>query len=66
VHHHTPRVISVIFSNGLVLNMTPGHPILTTEGWKSRDIENSLIEHNTIATWLNIGDTIINISNDII
>ena len=66
VHHNTPRVISVIFSNGLVLNMTPGHPILTTEGWKSRDIENSLIEHNTIATWLNIGDTIINISNDII
>ena len=64
VHHHTPRVISVIFSNGLVLNMTPGHPILTTEGWKSRDIENSLIEHNTITTWLNIGDTIINISNN--
>ena len=61
-HHNTPRVIKVTFSNNTVLNMTPGHPIMTTDGWKSRDIENSLYEHNTIATWLEIGDKVININ----
>ena len=61
-HYNTPRVIKVILSNNVILKITPGHPILTTEGWKSRDIENSLYEHNTVATWLNIGDQIIGYS----
>ena len=59
IHHNTPRVLNITFSNGLTLGMTPGHPILTIDGWKSRDIENSLYEHNVIASWLNIGDIVI-------
>ena len=59
IHHNTPRVLDITLSNGLVLGITPGHPILTTEGWKSRDLENSIEEHGVIATWLNIGDIII-------
>ena len=65
-HYNTPRVIKVILSNNVVLKITPGHPILTTEGWKSRDIENSLYEHNTIATWLNIGDQVIGYSGIVV
>jgi hypothetical protein len=64
IHHNTPRLIRVIFSDGSFLNMTPGHPLLSTKGWKSRDIENSLYEHNTDATWLEIGDEIIGIDNN--
>lgn len=44
--------------------MTPGHPILSIEGWKSRDIENSREEHMTEATLLNIGDVIIGANNN--
>lgn len=58
-HEDTPRVLRMTFSNGVVLGITPGHPLLTTEGWKSRDPENSAWEHRTIATWLEIGDIII-------
>lgn len=50
IHHDTPAVINVYFEDGTVLGMTPGHPLLSTKGWKSRDIENSLYEHGTIAT----------------
>lgn len=65
-HYNTSRVIKVILSNNVVLKVTPGHPILTTEGWKSRDIENSLYEHNTIATWLNVGDQVIGYSGIVV
>ena len=58
-HYNTPKVLEIAFSNGIVLGITPGHPILTTNGWKSRDIENSLYEHNTVADWLEIGDEVI-------
>jgi hypothetical protein len=59
VHHNTPKLIKVSLSDGTSIILTPGHPLLSTCGWKSRDIENSLYEHNTIATWLNVGDILI-------
>ena len=33
--------------------MTLGHPIYTLEGWKSKDIETSLLEHDVKANLLN-------------
>ena len=64
VHHNTPRIINIYLSNGIKLGITPGHPIMTTQGWKSRDIENSLYEHGVIASWLNIGDTVLSFGNN--
>ena len=58
-HHDTPRVLEIELSNGVKLGVTPGHPLMTTKGWKSMDPANSAWEHNTIATWLEIGDEII-------
>ena len=64
VHHNTPAIMDVYFENGETLGITPGHPMLSTNGWKSRDLLNSLLEHNTVATWLEINDEIINLYND--
>jgi len=55
-YHDTPKVLDISFSNGIVLGATPGHPFLTTEGWKSRDPYTSKLEHNVDTTWLEIGD----------
>lgn len=62
-HYNTPRIIEIKFINGNNLLITPGHPILTYNGWKSKDIENSLYEHNTIVTYLNIHDLVIGYYN---
>ena len=32
IHHNTPAVIDVHFADGTVLGMTPGHPLLSTDG----------------------------------
>lgn len=31
-HHNTPRMVEVIFANGTILKMTPGHPLLSKKG----------------------------------
>ena len=41
------------------MSMTPGHPILTTEGWKSLDLDNSVYEHGVKTTLLNINDEVL-------
>lgn len=64
-HFNTPRVLDILLSDNTHMGITPGHPILTTEGWKSRDIENSLYEHNTVATWLELGDTIVGLNGNV-
>jgi len=46
-------------SDGNELLITPSHPILTTDGWKSSDLWLSLIEHHVIAARLQIGDIVI-------
>ena len=64
VHHNTPTMVKLTFNTGKILELTPGHPLYSTNGWKSLDLENSLYEHGTIATLLNIGDIIIGINNN--
>ena len=65
VHYNTPFIMTLILSNSLIIKMTPGHPILTTTGWKSMDIENSLYEHGVIAKELQINDEIIGYGNNV-
>ena len=55
-YENVPAVMAVLLSNSTILGITPSHPILTTEGWKSRDIEASKIEHGVDVKWLNLGD----------
>ncbi len=64
LHINTPEMVDYTLSNGIVLHATPGHPLLSTDGWKSLDIENSLYEHGTVATLLKIGDEIIGINGN--
>lgn len=42
VHHHTPRMIMMRFTNGSVISATPDHPLLCTKGWRSRNVKGSL------------------------
>ena len=60
-HHNTPQMVKLTFANNTTIELTPGHPLYSTKGWKSLDIKNSLLEHTTVATLLKIGDIIINI-----
>ena len=64
IHHNTPQMVRLTFNTGDILELTPGHPLYSTSGWKSLDIANSLWEHNTIATFLQKNDTIININQN--
>ena len=64
VHHDTPAIVKLNFANKTNLYLTPGHPLYSTDGWKSLDIENSWYEHGTIATLLKVGDEIININGN--
>lgn len=64
IHHNTPSMVRITFTNNDILELTPGHPLYSTNGWKSLDIENSLYEHGTIATLLHVGDEIIGINEN--
>ena len=46
------KIAKIELSNGKTLELTLGHPIYTLDGWQSLDIENSLDEHDTVATYL--------------
>ena len=59
VHPDTYAIVEITLSNGIVMSMTPGHPILTTEGWKSLDLDNSVYEHGVETTLLNINDEVL-------
>ena len=56
---NTPELVKIIFDDKSELIMTPGHPILSTNGWKSRNIEDSKLGHGVEATLLQIGDIIV-------
>ena len=64
IHHNTPSMVKIYLSDNTTMFMTPGHPLYSTNGWKSLDIENSLYEHGTITTLLKIGDEIIGIDHN--
>ena len=54
------EMADIELSNGQILTMTLGHPLLTTQGWKSLDLENSEFEHGVSdATLLSVGDILI-------
>lgn len=61
-HLNTPRLIKITLANNTEVYLTPGHPILTTKGWKSLDIQNSILEHGVNVTLLKINDEILNLS----
>ena len=61
-HNNTPQMVQISFNNGDILKLTPGHPLLSIEGWKSLDTQASLQGHNVITTLLTIGDIILGIN----
>ena len=64
-HRNTAKMIRVELSNGTTIDLTPGHPLLTTQGWKSKDLNDSLYEHKVEATWLHVGDTVLGYDTDV-
>ena len=59
IHYGTQVTVNIELSNGVILHMTPGHPILTTDGWKYLDIINSKLEHGVDATLLELDDVVL-------
>ena len=59
IHPNAIDLVEVLLSNGIIMSMTPGHPVLTTEGWKSLDLENSIYEHGVKTTLLKINDEVL-------
>lgn len=59
INPDTTELVYIYLNNNKVLHITPGHPILTPEGWKSLDLEGSLKEHGVEATLLQFNDKII-------
>lgn len=59
IQHKAYSVVDVYLSNGEILKMTPSHPLLTSQGWKSLDIEKALFEHGLETTLLKVNDIIL-------
>ena len=64
IHHNTLSMVRIYLSNGIIMDMTPGHPIFTTTGWKSLNLLVSLLDHQVEATLLHTGDTIVGINGN--
>lgn len=60
-HYNTPKLVQLTFSNGVILQLTPGHPLYSNSGWKSLDPQNSLYEHETMASLMQLNDNILSI-----
>ena len=39
------QILDIITEDGITLHVTPGHPLLTSNGWKSLRPDISLMEH---------------------
>ena len=61
---HKNNIYDLYLSSGKKITMTGSHPILTTSGWKSLDIEGSLLDHGVEVTQLFEGDQIITCQNE--
>ena len=57
-------IVTLHFSNGQTLEMTPGHPIYTTDGWKSLDLFYSLLEHFMLVGLLEVGNEVVGITQN--
>lgn len=58
-HPNTKEMIEILFSNGNKLQLTKNHPILSTNGWKSKSPKESLSIHGVYTSELKIGDEIL-------
>lgn len=53
------QILHIELSNHTILKVTPSHPILTTDGWKSGDIYEALCQHHVETTKISVGDVVI-------
>lgn len=58
-HQLDKQLIKIELSDKTYSINTAGHPILTTQGWKSRDTDEAIERHNVSTNTLAIGDEII-------
>ena len=58
-HQLDKQLIKIELSDNTYSINTAGHPILTTQGWKSRDTDEAIERHNVSTNTLVIGDEII-------
>jgi intein/homing endonuclease len=56
---HRHKIVDIYLNNGCKLTMTPGHPVLTLNGWKSLSPAVTYREHNLLGVkMLNVFDYI--------
>ena len=53
------KIVKILLSNNIEINMTLSHPILTTIGWKALDCNAAFIEHGIVCELLSKNDQII-------
>lgn len=53
------KIVKILLSNNIEINMTLSHPILTTAGWKALDCNAAFIEHGIVCELLSKNDQII-------
>ena len=63
-HLDIQKVIKLYLSNNTNLILTPGHPVLTENGWASLDEKESLKTHGVYVNKLQINDNIIGLNNE--
>lgn len=59
INNISTKIMKIILSNNIEINMTLSHPILTTQGWKAIDCNAAFIEHGIVCGKLSIKDQII-------
>jgi hypothetical protein len=64
-HQLDKQLIKIELSNETYSINTAGHPVLTTQGWKSRDTEEAIERHRVSTGTLLIGDEIIAPNNNL-
>lgn len=60
--HIANEIIDLYLSDNTVISLTSGHPMLTTDGWKSLDYMISLFEHQIETEDLKVGQKLIGIN----
>ena len=58
IHHNTLNMLDIYLEDGSHLGITNNHPIYTTEGWATEDIETAFITHKETIIPLRIGQLV--------
>ena len=59
IHHNTSQLMTLILKDGTKIKSTLSHPFLTTNGWKTIDLNMAFKEHSILCQKIKIGDILV-------